>query len=210
MSKNHDLGLVSSIVRGCGWVLRAWDCNLDLLVPFNAAEMDKAGDWPPRGNAGGLKRFRVCKRPARLRVGERPAAGADAGVLGEGLINVSRRGGGVSRARLVEGTDVTFKLRRLDLDTETSSSKADRLRLLKELKMFGSMFSVSDPASGETARRLRQGAELGVIAIHRTMSGMDLRENYGWLSRKERILPFCRFFKLCKLRIFDSFRTPKG
>ena len=41
---------------------------------------------------GGMKCLRGCKRPElRLRVGERPAAGAEAGVV-VGLTNVSSRG----------------------------------------------------------------------------------------------------------------------
>jgi len=70
---------------------------------------------------------------------------------------------GLSRRGLSE-VEVTFKLYRWELEAETSSSKADRLRLFNESRMFGSTFSPSEPASGETARRLREGAELGVIA----------------------------------------------
>ena len=63
-------------------------------VPHRAAEMESAGDADDRVNGGGLKRFRDDKRPLlRLRVGERPAAaGAEAGVIDEGLTKVSRRG----------------------------------------------------------------------------------------------------------------------
>lgn len=121
-------------------------------------------------NGGGLKRLRGLRRLlGRRRVGERPA-GAEAGV---GLMNVSRRGDGIMEGVLTRGptlmlddvTGVTCRLYRLDLEMETSSSKADRLRLCSDSRMLGSTFSLSEPPSGETARRLRDvGAEFGVIA----------------------------------------------
>ena len=87
MSKDHDFGLLVSRVS-----VRVLRFNgRDFFVPFSAAERDKDGACVDE-KAGGLNRFRGCRRPElRLRVGERPAGGADAGVI-EGLTNVSRRG----------------------------------------------------------------------------------------------------------------------
>lgn len=130
--------------------------------------MLRDGDCVLRDIDGGLKRLWGFKRLERRRVGERPAAaaGAEAGAIEAGLTKVSRRGvdmAGLSRRGLKE-VEVTFKLYRWVLEAETSSSKADRLRLFNESRMFGSTFSLSEPISGETARRLRDGAELGVSA----------------------------------------------
>lgn len=78
---------------------------------------------------------------------------------------------GVSRRRFVKvdvlgvvEVEVTVNEYRLALDADTSSSNVDRLRLFKESRMLGSMFSLSEPISGDAARRLSEGAELGVIA----------------------------------------------
>lgn len=165
-----------------------------------------------REKGGGLKRLRD-RWPDRLRVGERPAAGAEAGVVVEGLMNVSRRGvdtTDVLRRGLLEGRVFTFKLYRLDFETETSSLKADLLRLWKASKTLGSTFSLSEPPSGETARRLRDGAELGVIA--RSCQSSNSTKKRGKLSKQNRqeTVPFCRFFRLCRLRILESFRMPNG
>jgi hypothetical protein len=87
MSKNHDFGLQVSIVafRALREEGRAF------LVPFNAADRDNDGDCV-EAKAGGLNRLRGCRWPElRLRVGERPAAGAEAGPV-EGLTYVFRRG----------------------------------------------------------------------------------------------------------------------
>lgn len=64
----------------------------------------------------------------------------------------------------MEEFEVTFKEYRLALEADTSSSKAERLRFCRESSIFGSMFSLSEPISGEGARRLSDGTELGVIA----------------------------------------------
>ena len=60
-------------------------------MPCRAAERDRDGDCVEE-NAGGLNLLRGCRRlELRLRVGERPAAGAEVGVI-DGFTNVSRRG----------------------------------------------------------------------------------------------------------------------
>lgn len=105
MSKNHVLGLLDSML----WLVRDLrDDRRDFLVPFRAADSESDGDWVVE-KAGGLNRFRECRSPElRFRVGERPAAGAEAGVV-EGFTKVSRRGVEMGRV-LTEGmVEVTFK-----------------------------------------------------------------------------------------------------
>lgn len=101
-------------------------------------------------------------------MGERPAAGgADKGVEDD-LVRLSTRGVNVAieteglKVFVVDGT--TLVVRRGCLHTDTSLSKAARLRLMAESIKLGSMFSESDN-SGEGARLLRLGAELGVRAV---------------------------------------------
>jgi hypothetical protein len=61
------------------------------------------------------------------------------------------------------GLEIVLRLKRACLEIETSSSKEDLLRLLAKSRRFGSTFSESE-FSGEAARRLREGAEEGVMA----------------------------------------------
>jgi len=76
-------------------------------------------------------------------------------VLSRGVARVvSKRGFAVGKVS---------RLYREGFEYDTSSSNADRLRLLKESSRFGSTFSESE-ISGEGARRFREGAELGVMA----------------------------------------------
>lgn len=164
----------------------------DFLVPFNAADRLRAGDGvlPPRGKEGRFRRLPLgFKRLERWRVGDRPAAvaGADEGVVLDDLLIyvVSSRGVRVSRRRLVEvevTVGVTVNEYRLALDADTSSSKADRLRLFNESRILGSMFSLSDPISGDAARRLRDGAELGVIATDGMCEHGDARHGQAKLT----------------------------
>ena len=158
MSKNQDLGLDSSIVRG--WMLRAF---LEASVPLRAAVIEREGDlvWP---KDGGAKRRRAPRTPFDLSfVGERPAAaGAEAGVV-EGLVMVLRRGVAVCGGRrgLVDG--IVVKLKCCGFRMETLASADEYLRFLMESKMFGLTFSESD-SSGEAWRRFNDGAELGAMA----------------------------------------------
>jgi hypothetical protein len=105
MSKNHDLGFKSSIVRE--WMVRAF---LLASVPFRAAVMERDGDfvWP---KDGGTKRRRAFRMPLDLGlVGERPAAaGAEAGVV-LGLMVVLRRGVRVGTAARGLLEEMVFKL----------------------------------------------------------------------------------------------------
>ena len=145
------------------------DRGRDFFVPFNAADKDKDGDCA-EANEGGMKRLRCSDRlELRLLVGERPAAGADAGV--DDLTKVLRRGverAAVLRRGFVGGlVKATSKEYRGDLAIDTSSWKADLLRLCKQSRIFGSTFSPSEPPSisGEGARRFNGvGAELVMIA----------------------------------------------
>jgi hypothetical protein len=86
------------------------------LVPVSAAERLRERGCVPAENVGRLRRLLDFSRLERLRVGERPAAGAgaEAGVVEEGLIVVSSRGvemAGVLRRRFteMEEFEVTFK-----------------------------------------------------------------------------------------------------
>jgi hypothetical protein len=142
-----------------GWGLRDF---LLAKVPLRAAESDRDGVFVPRD--GGMNLLRDCVPPIRFCGGERPAAaGADTGVAG--LMKIPVRGvdtTGGSRRR-VDADEIVARLYLDGLQTDTSSSKPERFRLLMESKMVGSTFSESE-SSGEGARRLREGAELGVIA----------------------------------------------
>jgi hypothetical protein len=168
MSKNHESGLLDSMVA----FRERREEGRAFLVPLRAAEMDREGE-DSEEKGGGLKRLEGRRRPElRLRVGERPAAGAEAIVVDD-LMKVSRRGvettGRVERD-LIEGraVAVTFKVYCCDLAIDTSSSKADRLRLFKESSRLGSTFSPSEfpSKSGEGALRFNEaGAELGVMAV---------------------------------------------
>lgn len=61
--------------------------------------------------------------------------------------------------------EIVVKLNREGLEFETSSSKAERFLFPMESIRLGSTFSESE-LSGEAARRLREGAEDGVIAMN--------------------------------------------
>ena len=165
MLKNHDFGLHSSVVR-------AFLAFLWASVPLNAAAMDRDGDLMPK--EGGAKRC-LPRRLFRLDlVGDLPAAaGAVNGVVDLAVVSV--RGVNVVASDRRGLVGIVLRLYRAGLDTETSSLRSARLRLMKDLRVNGSTFSESD-ASGEACRRLRDGAG------------------------EEASRVFWQFFTLCRLR----------
>lgn len=172
MSKNHDLGFVSSRTGAAGF--RDLTGRLCDRVPLRAAAMDIEGDDDL--NEGGAKRRFDCWGLSYLllwrRVGERPAAGgAERGAAATVVLVVvngvslclGREAGGVYVfVTLVEMIRVS---RRGCFAREMSSSKAALLRLLLRSMWKGSMFSESE-FSGEGARLFKLWAGLGVTASH--------------------------------------------
>lgn len=151
MSKNHDLGLDS-------WIVRTLRVFLLARVPFKAAVMDNAGDLVL--NDGGAKRRLLGRKVALLGlVGERPAAGgAETGVI-DWKVSVL----GVEIRGVCILVDTVLRERRDGLEVETSSSNVARFLLPIESIRLGSTFSESE-FSGEAARRFRAGADEGVRA----------------------------------------------
>lgn len=96
-------------------------------------------------------------------MGERPAAGgAESGVVP--VLVVSEDLTGAGGVYVFVGAIIRVS-RRGCFASETSSSKAERLRLLLRSSWNGSMFSESE-FSGEGARLFKLWAGLGVIARH--------------------------------------------